>query len=362
MTQQRPTLPALLPNREAYQERLQKILPRDITGTSATDNPAAGACAFVMMYVGAVDGQNPVRPMMVTHMRDAIAARHDEEFRQGYYVASGRSGKAIDKLCAEWNIPQSERWYASDSREGPRDETFKNWADNNALVVDAKVKTTASSGRYTLAPRFAALFDPALDGENLDQAISAWQRKNLSTIARARAKHRAGQAKAAHEILVKLPVGGTRALLPGPSSEIIKGLIENSHRLLKEPSVIFISQSGEPVNVVDSNLLKSIGFNLQKLSLLPDALLVDVREEHGTFWFIEAVASDGPVDEARKKSLTEWAESCGVPAESCRFLTAFVSRTKTEAKKCLPRLARGSYAWFLDEPDALLSWQDLTTG
>ncbi|HZD14495.1 MAG TPA: hypothetical protein VE196_05080 [Pseudonocardiaceae bacterium] len=61
----------------------------------------------------------------------------------------------------------------------------------------------------------------------------------------------------------------------------------------------------------------------------------------------------------RKQLFLRWATDHGVLAERCRFLTAFASRTSSEAKKALPRLARGTYAWFLDEPDGVLSWEDL---
>lgn len=61
-------------------------------------------------------------------------------------------------------------------------------------------------------------------------------------------------------------------------------------------------------------------------------------------------------------TMVRWATNHGIPEERCQFLTAFTSRTSAEAKRALPVLARKSYAWFLDEPDALLSWSDLPAG
>lgn len=358
MTQQAP-LPALLPSRDAYLERLRKILPREITGTTSTDNPAAAACAYVMMYCGAIEGQNPVRPMTITHMRNGIAARQDDASRLAYYDAARRSGEAIVKLCVQWGLTPENRWYASDSREGPRDETFKNWADNNALIVDPSVKASSSVGRYTLTREFAALLHPSLTGDDLEEAIFQWQQNNLTPTGRARAAHRASLARQAHTVTVHLPGGGIRNLLPGPSSIILKGLVESSSTLLAEPSVVFISQSGEPVNIVDNQQLQRLGLDLDKLPrLLPDALLIDIAKSN--LWFVEIVATDGPVDDHRKAVLSQWAIDSGQPVEDCRFLTAFMSRTAPEARKCLQRLARGSFAWFLDEPDALLSWSDIS--
>jgi hypothetical protein len=123
--------------------------------------------------------------------------------------------------------------------------------------------------------------------------------------------------------------------------------------------VLFISQPGEKVNVVDSKFLSTLRFSIDQQRLLPDALIVDLDPERDEFWFIEVVATDGPVDEDRKARLLGWAMANGLDLDKCRFLTAFPSRTSVQAKKALPVLARGTFAWFLDEPGALLSWCDL---
>ena len=80
-----------------------------------------------------------------------------------------------------------------------------------------------------------------------------------------------------------------------------------------------------------------------------------------SLWLVEVVASDGPVTEERRETMIRWATDHGLAEDRCRFLTAFTSRTSAEARRALPVLARGSYAWFLDEPEALLSWLDLPT-
>ena len=71
---------------------------------------------------------------------------------------------------------------------------------------------------------------------------------------------------------------------------------------------------------------------------------------------IEAVASDGPIDDERKNRLMEWAAQQGIRAEDCRFLTAFASRNAPAARKRLKDLADGTAAWYLDEPDNELLW------
>ena len=94
-------------------------------------------------------------------------------------------------------------------------------------------------------------------------------------------------------------------------------------------------------------------------TLLPDALLVDIGETPPVFWVIEAVATDGVIDEDRKRSLLRWATQQRIPQDSCRFLSAFGSRNAPPAKRRLKDLATGTYAWYADEPDRELAWYEL---
>jgi hypothetical protein len=353
------TLPALLPDRAAYKMRLEAILPASVTGTTASCNEIAGAAAFTLVYVGATGADRMARPMMVMQMDSQTAMFRNDEDRLAWHRAAQRSARAIDALAASWGITNRQPWYAADSREGIRDETFRVWVANGALLTDESISTTSSKSRYFLDPDFAALLDPALDGDALDEAIDAWQRTHLSATARLRARRLREQERRRNAVIVHLPDGGTRELLVGPSSDILKGVIEEFTGYLAQPTVLFISQPGEKVNVVDSELLRTLRLSVDQQRLLPDALIVDLDPGRDEFWFVEVVATDGPVDDDRKKRLLGWAMVNGLDPGKCRFLTAFKSRTSAQAKKALPLLARNTFAWFLDEPDALLSWGDL---
>ena len=353
------TLPALLPDRVAYRTRLEAIVPASVTGTTASCNEIAGAAAFTLMYVGAVGGERKARPLMVTQMDSQTAMFRNDEDRLAWHRAAERGASAIDMLTSSWGITNRQPWYAANSREGIRDETFRVWAANGALLVDESISTTSSKSRYSLAPDFAALLDPALDDSALDAAIDKWQRAHLSPTARIRAQRQREQERRRSAVVVRLPDGGTRELLVGLSSDILKGVIEEFAKHLSQPTVLFVSQSGEKVNVVDSEFLGTLRLSIDQQRLLPDALIVDLDPERDEFWFVEVVATDGPVDEDRKARLLGWAIANGLDPGKCRFLTAFPSRTNAQAKKALPVLARGTFAWFLDEPDALLSWCDL---
>jgi hypothetical protein len=355
------TLPALLPDRTSYKSRLEAILPAAITGTTASCNEIAAAAAFTLMYVGAVGGERKVRPSMVAQMDSQTAMFRHEDCRLEWHRAADRGAREIGTLASSWGIADRKPWYAADSREGIRDETFREWALHGALLVDETISTTSSKGRYSLEAGFARLLDPELDGEELSAAIETWQRQHLSPTARLRAQRARAQERRENAVSVRLPDGGTRELLVGPSSDILKGVIEEFTRHLSKPTVLFISQSGDKVNVLDSGLLDLLGLVVDQQRLLPDALIVDLDPDRDEFWFVEVVATDGPVDEDRKARLLGWAMEKGLSTAKCRFLTAFASRTSSQAKKALPKLARGTYAWFADEPDALLWWGSLAT-
>jgi hypothetical protein len=355
-------LPALLPTREAYQQRLELILPSAITGVTYTANPAAAAIAFTTMYVGAIGHAHPIRPTTVTWMSDAIAAHRADEERKAYYTAAiSKAGeRAVKDLCAAAGYDRGESWYANNSREPVRDESLNALKENGAILVLTDVPTTSSRPRWSLEPGFAALFDPELTGEQLEAAITQWQSAHLTPTGRRRAALLSDPSRSAGSITVHLPGGGTRTLHPGISSVILKGVVEQfAVTRLQLPNVLFISQPGEKVNLLDGQGLSDMGLHVDQAVLLPDCIIADLAEDKDEIWFIEIVATDGPITEKRRQDLLEWATSHNHPAERCRFLTAFESRTASAAKKALPQVARGSHAWFADEPDGLLSWNDL---
>jgi hypothetical protein len=350
-------LPKLLATREDYQERLALILPRRLTGVTSTANPVASAVAFVSMYVGATDAKTTIRPSTVFWMSNAVAERRADDERHAYYAAVMKSEKRLKTLCEQWGVERGETWYATNTREPIRDETIRAFLDNGAMKISTAVKTTASSARYYLDPEFAALLSPDLTGDELNVAVKAWQGAHLTNIGRRRAKVKRDPASDPNRVDVTLPTGQTRSLHPGLSSHILKGVIEEFAKLkLHDPDVIFVSQPGEKVNLVDNQSLIDLGLKLDESKLLPDCVLADLEVGHEALWFVEVVASDGPVTERRKQELLTWAAPANLP---CRFLTAFESRTSQVTTKCFPTLATDSFAWFLDEGESLLSWESM---
>jgi hypothetical protein len=221
--------------------------------------------------------------------------------------------------------------------------------------------TASSKGWYFLSADFAALLDPALVDRPLLDAIAEWQKNNLNPFAKKRAARRRDPALSASAVGVTLSNGQTRPLHPGPSSDILKAFIEQFVPRLVSPEVLFISQSGQTVDLIEEKSLRAIGLTVDQQQLLPDCLVADLDEQHQALWFIEVVATDGPITEARKTALLAWAAPAGVSRDQCRFVTIFASRTSSEAKKCLPRIALGSSSWYSDEPDSLLTCDPINT-
>jgi len=91
----------------------------------------------------------------------------------------------------------------------------------------------------------------------------------------------------------------------------------------------------------------------------PDIIILDAGETPPAFWIIEAVASDGEINEDRKVKLLTWAADQYIDPRHCRFVSAFSSRNSAPARKRLKDIAVGTYCWFLDEPNCELAWNEL---
>ena len=229
-----------------------------------------------------------------------------------------------------------------------------------AVIERRDVPTTSSKPRYALAASFAALFDPALTGGNFTTTVTNWQKSSLTPGALARISIvRKGAAVGGSHVLVTFPNGETRRMSIGPSSDIAKAVIEVfATRFLQKPAVLFVSESGNKVVQRDDDLARSIGLSIEAQKNLPDIILVDLGPAHPLLVFIEVVATDGPVNERRKKALQDLASDAGFPLDHVAFVTAYLDRSGAAFKKTVDALAWGSYAWFVSEPDGLV---ELTT-
>jgi len=356
-------------DRDLAQERLRMIFP-PTAFDPVLSNRLAAAAVSAMIYVGAVvdDEGEPVpdlvwaRPATVITMSDEALHRHTTTERAVYAEAQARQTKDIIELFEQWGVAHNP-WYAMNSRETLRDETWPKWRANAAARKRPGIPTSSSKPRWALTASFADLFNPALAGEALEVATEQWQQTHLSTGNKIKLQFASDLANAEHEVPVQMPGFGERKLEPGIASLILKGVIETWADLrLGNPMVLAISQPGDKLYVMDKAKMANVGITININNVLPDAIIVDVATEPVTFWIIEAVATDGEINSARKEKLIEWAEDQYIKPEQMKFLSAFASRNASPARRRLKDIASGTYCWFLDEPDHELSWREIIAG
>lgn len=347
-----------LPDRALCHERLALIFHESTPQRGRLTNQLAASAVFVCLYADAVEAKRAVRPSMVLWMCDEVARRTANEERMEWYEAALRGKRGLSALLERWGIAHRP-WYADNTREPLRDETFRAWARLGAITRDESIPTTSAKPQWSLTKEFAALFDPDLSGEHLRERIEDWQDDHLGTVGRARIALARQLAEPSEHVRVALGPGGSRELAPGGSSLILKGVVEElAPKLLASPTILFISESRERIHIADARLLRELNIETDAARLLPDALLFDAGP--GFFWFVEAVFTDGAIDDGRRDALERWASEQNIPPTNCRYLSAFASRTSPVFRRLVASLAWGTWVWFLDEPGRLLHLGDVS--
>jgi hypothetical protein len=344
------SLPPLLPVGD-IQPRLQAIFPEGTPHRNNCTWDIAAKTVFVFLYVGALEDTGIwLRPDQVTRMTDEQAVKSDDADRIAWRSAS---------LGSQADI--AGRWYAVNTRESIRDDTLcMGLIANGAIVERQGLATTSPAPRYALQGGFATLFAPTLVDRGLNDAIEAWQAGHLNAAALARITLLRRGVAGGDPVLVKFPSGETRRLAPGPSSVLSKAVIEEfAPRFLKQPALLWLSESATKVVERDDDLAKAIGLVIQADKNLPDIILVDVGQTQPRLVFVEVVATDGPVTATRKAALMEIAVATGFPADRISFLTAFADRADGAFRKSVDSLAWGAYAWFMSEPERLLELMEV---
>lgn len=345
-----------VPPLELISKRLPLIFPDGTEHRAYVIRDMAARTIYVMFYTASIEGSdNWIRPSQVTDMTDIQSQLLDDESRNNWVKVS---------LSNKKERPQNT-WYAVNSREPIRDETIRSgFIPCRAVIEREGIPTTSSKPKYALNGAFAALFHPGLEGAAFDSAVAQWQANHLSKAALARVRLvQQGATVARDAVQVTFPNGGIRSLKPGPSSVIAKAVIEVfAKNFLKHPAVLWLSESGNKVIAQDEALANSLGLKIDQSKALPDIILVDLGEDAAgadmIVIFIEIVASDGPIDRARKAVLTSLALEAGFSEAHLAFLTAFHDRGKAPFKKSVSELAWGSYAWCASEPEHIIELRE----
>lgn len=345
------TLPPYI-DRQTIHERLPLVFPEGTPNRNYCVREMAASVVFTMLYIGAIEGTGKwLAPKHVVRMTEDQAAVRDDPVRVAYGIDVMRPGFAAS----------GTRWYQENSREPLRDETLKQGLIGNSAVVErAGLPTTSSHPRYALTASFAALFDPAIAAEALQIAIERWQSSHLSPVARGRiALIRRGAGATGEGVLVRFPNGETRRMASGKSSDISRAVIEDfAERFLVRPAVLWLSESGAKVVARDDELARSLGIQISADRLLPDIILVDLGQHDANGFlivFVEVVATDGPITEARRTDMLRLSTDGGFPPERVAFVTAYLDREQSAFKRTVPNLAWGTFAWFASEPQRILA-------
>lgn len=340
-----------LPDFKLVENRLPLIFPEGTKNRQSHINITAAKTIFVLLYVGAVEGSQVwLRPDQVTRMTDIQAAENEESSRLAWRKTSM---KPIPK-----DKPILGRWYEVNSREGIRDDCLRYaLCDTGAVIVRQGLATTSSAGRYALEQDFANLFNPLLSHSEFEDAVTKWALKHLSTSAlmRKQLTQRAASVSVG-EVQVLFPNNEIRVLAPGPSSVITKAVIEDFTKyFLIEPAVVWVSESANKEERSDRELAKAIGLDIEADKHLPDVILADIGLQNPLIVFIEVVASDGPINDAKKDGLMELIKKSGKLKESqAVFVTAYVDREDKAFKKTFSVLAWQSFAWCMSEPEKII--------
>ncbi len=334
---------------------LPEIFPEGTANRTYLVRQMAAKTVFVMFYAGAVEGSDRwLRPDQVTKMTDAQAARTDEELRERW-TARSLTPAGIKHLAG--------RWYAANTREPIRDETLRaGLVPVGAVVERPGLPTTSAKPRYALSRDFADLLLTLARGTGDPLALIAqWQATHLTATAlnRINLLRRGTVASGTSgRVKVTFPNGETRLMLPGPSTVIAKAVIEVfATRFLRQPGVIFVSESGNKVVARDDDVATSIRLRLDYSRNLPDIVLADVHPEAPKVVFVEVVATDGAITAQREAALSEVARDAGLGRENTYFVTAFADRSAPAFRKLVAELAWGTFAWFVSEPEKLLAFR-----
>ena len=337
-------------DRASVHARLQTVFSEGLPQRNYCVRQMAASAVFVMLYVGAVEGMERwVAPKHVIRMTARQAGRKEEAERLAY---------GSDAMKPGFRAP-GKRWYEDNSREPLRDETIRQGLIvYNAVIERSGLATTSGLPRYALRAEFAALFDPSLDADSFARAADDWRRSHIGSDALARtALVRRGAATSREGMLVTFPNGETRRMAAGPSSVISKAVIEEfAPRFLREPAVLWVSESGAKVVARDDQLAATLNLRIDADRHLPDIILADLGAGADFLLvFIEVVATDGSITPQRRDALAGIATDAGFPLRQLAFVTAYLDRAQAAFKKTIPELAWGSFAWFASEPGHIVA-------
>ena len=332
---------------DEVQRRLDAIFPASFPDRSLLVGRMAAHVVFVFLYGGFIEGRGRwLRPSLVYFFTAEQARRNANAQRKAWLETAFKPG----------HRPTGKRWYADNSRESIRDDLMRGRLLAMGIIGRKEgVATTSSAPVYFLRTAFAALFDPALVGVAMIDAVAAWRSTHLtsSTLKRMALKAQGALARQG-DVYIEMPDGTRMRVSAGPSSPILQAMVEAfAPRWLRKPVVLWISASDQKAQPQFVQRAASVGLVFDASNELPDLILADLADPV-RFLFCEIVATDGPVTAERKAALTAIARRSGIDCEQLHFVTAFQDREAAAFRKTFSRIAPDSDIWFSTGPDLIL--------
>ena len=212
---------------------------------------------------------------------------------------------------------------------GAIEKAYFNSKDSDFLSGHPKAKSPNSA--YRLSNQFITILE-ALEGE-WQKMAEAWIQED---VLRERLKLQAEQAEEAKKSVVS-----SHSALISASHKVY------AKRFLEGYEVVYIDDGdGDRITDEQKAVLTRAGLSLKLDDAMPDVLLWNA--ETNKLWVIEAVTSDGEVDNHKKASLTEFAECNGKAGVG--FTTTYPTWKKTaERQTQLKNLADDTYLWVQED-------------
>lgn len=194
------------------------------------------------------------------------------------------------------------------------------------------LKAKSPNNAYRLAPSFVEILKSPT--EKLDALLEGWTSEDAK---RERLKHQAELAAQAKQ------------LTDNSHSELIQACCRHyAPRFLPGYEVIYIDDGdGDRVTDEQRAALKKAGLTINIGDAMPDVLLWN--REKDSLWVIEAVTSDGEVDNHKVRNMVKFSERHG--KKEIGFTTAYVSWKKLgeRQKATSNNLAVKTYFWIMED-------------
>lgn len=156
------------------------------------------------------------------------------------------------------------------------------------------------------------------------------------------------KAREMEMIPVKLNDSQEIKLSAGEHSQLIKEIVEGfGSRFVPDSQLVYVGDTGFKHGYFDTELLKSLGVELDNHGKLPDVVLFDTKRN----WLIliESVTSHGPVDSKRHAELSALFKKC---TAGLVYVSAFPN--KKTFLKYLPDISWETEVWIADAPTHMI--------